>query len=57
VAKKVASFADKLKKAAVEKEAREMVKYVKAYKTESGSWKFRTVVVEVTDENRKEIYG
>ncbi len=53
------TFADKLKKAS-EKDTRqtaEYVKWVKAYKAENGAWKFRTVNVAVTDENKSEIYG
>ena len=52
------SFADKVRKAA-EKGGGEVehVKWVKAYKAENGAWKFKTMTVAVTDENRKEIYG
>jgi len=58
VAKKV-GFTDKLKRAASGEviEKKEFIKYVKAYKAKNGAWKFRTLVVEVTDDNRKEIYG
>ncbi len=53
------SFADKVKKAAGQKDAPkvEHVKWVKAYRAENGAWKFRTVNIAVTDENKKEIYG
>ena len=55
---KKTSFADKVKKAAGKGESStEYVKWVKAYKTENGAWKFRTVNIAVTDENRKDIYG
>ncbi len=56
---KKTTFADKVRKAA-EKQGRpdlEYVKWVKAYKAENGAWRFRTVTVAVTDENRSEIYG
>ncbi len=56
---KKTSFADKVKKA-VEKqhtERVEYVKWVKAYKAENGAWRFRTVQIAVTDENKSEIYG
>lgn len=56
MAKKVGTFADKLAKAA-SRDDRELIKYVKAYKAENGAWKFKTGMVEVTDENRKEIFG
>ncbi len=58
MAKKV-GFTDKLRRAAsgeAEKK-REFVKLVKAVKTESGHWRFRTQVVEITDDNRKELMG
>jgi hypothetical protein len=58
VAKKK-SFADKVRKAA-ERQAKptvEYVKWVKAYRAENGAWKFRTLNIAVTDENKKEIYG
>jgi len=53
------SFSDKVKKAASKglKQEREYVRWVKAYKTEDGVWKFRTVNIAVTDENKSEIYG
>jgi hypothetical protein len=53
------TFADKVKKAAgkQDKPPVEYVKWVKAYRTEDGSWKFRTVNIAVTDENKSEIYG
>ena len=53
------SFADKVKKASDKdsKSDRHYVKWVKAYKGENGAWKFRTVHVAVTDENKSEIYG
>jgi hypothetical protein len=53
------SFADKVKKASgkQDKPEGERVKWVKAYKAENGAWKFRTLHVTVTDENRSEIYG
>jgi len=53
------TFADKVKKASEkdDKEKREYVKWVKAYKAENGAWKFRTVNIAVTDENKSEIYG
>ena len=53
------TFADKVKKASEKdgKEKREYVKWVKAYKAENGVWKFRTVNIAVTDENKSEIYG
>jgi hypothetical protein len=51
------SFADKVKKAGEKGSGPETVKWVKAYRAENGAWKFRTVMVAVTDENRKEIYG
>ena len=53
------SFADKVRKASEKdgKEKREYVKWVKAYKGENGAWKFRTVNIAVTDENKSEIYG
>ena len=54
---KKTSFADKVKKAASKEESRQYIKWVKAYKGENGAWKFRTVNLAVTDENRKEIYG
>ncbi len=54
---KKTSFADKVKKAAEKEKSSEYVKWVKAYKAENGAWRFRTVTVAVTDENRKEIYG
>ena len=53
------SFADKVKKAS-EKQAKpavEYVKWVKAYRAKNGVWKFRTVNIAVTDENKSEIYG
>jgi len=56
MAKKAISFADKLKKSQ-EGGGQEMVKYVKSYKGENGAWRFRTKMVELTDETRKEIYG
>ncbi|MDX9857674.1 MAG: DUF4295 domain-containing protein [candidate division Zixibacteria bacterium] len=47
------TFQDKLK----QKEARkEYLKVVKAVKTESGSWKFATKMVPITDENRNSVY-
>jgi hypothetical protein len=49
------SFVDKLKKGDKAK-AGEMVKLVKAYRAENGAWKYRTEMVEVTDENRNQIY-
>jgi hypothetical protein len=56
---KAKTFADKVKKAAEQKGQKkvEYVKWVKAYRTEKGVWKFRALNVAVTDENRKEIYG
>lgn len=53
------SFADKVRKASEKdgKEKREYIKWVKAYKGENGAWKFRTVNIAVTDENKSEIYG
>ncbi|MFQ6008458.1 MAG: hypothetical protein ACE5K8_05835 [Candidatus Zixiibacteriota bacterium] len=53
------TFADKARKAAErqEKTAVEYVKWVRAYRAENGAWKFRTVNIAVTDENKKEIYG
>jgi hypothetical protein len=57
MAKKVMSFAEKMKKSEEAGAGREFVKYVKSYKSETGSWRFRTKIVQVTDENRKEIYG
>jgi hypothetical protein len=53
------TFADKVKKASERQSGKELeyVQWVKAYRAENGSWKFRTVNVAVTDENRKEIYG
>lgn len=58
MAKKV-GFTDKLRRAASgeDEKKREFVKLVKAVKTENGHWRFRTQVVEVTDDNRKEIMG
>ena len=55
MAKKVISFQDKLKKKDGEKQ--EIVRVVKAYKADNGAWKFKSEIVAVTDENRKEIYG
>lgn len=53
------TFADKVRKAAEQKDkpSVEYVKWVKAYKAENGAWKFRTVNIAVTDENKSEIYG
>jgi hypothetical protein len=50
------SFADKAKKSE-QAGAREMIKWVKAVKTKDGDWKFRTQMVGVTDENRKEFFN
>lgn len=49
------TFADKAK--GKDKAGDERVKVVKAIRTESGHWKFKTQMVVVTDENRKEVYG
>jgi hypothetical protein len=49
------SFADKAK--GKDKSDLERVKVVKAVKTASGHWKFKTTMVAITDENRKEVYG
>ena len=48
------TFLDKSKKK--DAKASEYVKLVRAYKADNGAWKFRTSVVEITDENRNEIY-
>ena len=53
------SFADKVKKAS-ERQAKgeaQYVKWVKAYRAKNGAWKFRTLNIAVTDENKGEIYG
>jgi hypothetical protein len=49
------TFVDKLRKGGKEGGG-EYVKVVKAYKGENGAWKFQTSIVEVTDQNRDEIY-
>jgi hypothetical protein len=49
------TFVDKLKKADRGKTA-DMVKLVQAYRGENGAWKYRTMMVEITDENRNKIY-
>ncbi len=49
------TFTDKTKKKG--KDALEWVKVVKAVKQENGAWKFRTQMVALTDDNRKELYG
>ena len=49
------SFADKAK--GKDKVSIEMVKVVKAIRGENGAWKYKTMMVKVTDENRKEVYG
>jgi hypothetical protein len=60
---KVQSFADKSKKKAhveicpVCSEAKQFIKYVKAVKTESGSWKFRSVNIGVCKCNNAEVYS
>ena len=57
------SFADKSSKRVhtmtcpVCSEVKQFIKYVKAVKTDSGSWKFQTVNVGVCKCNSKEIYG
>jgi len=53
------TFADKVKKASGkdQKVEREYIKWVKAYKSENGTWRFKTVNIAVTDENKGEIYG
>lgn len=48
------TFLDKSKKR--DGKTQEFVKLVKAYKTETGAWKFRSQMVEITDQNRNEIY-
>ncbi|MEE8577181.1 MAG: hypothetical protein V3T31_07980 [candidate division Zixibacteria bacterium] len=53
MAKKALTFQDKLRKAS---EKVEYVKVVKAYKADDGSWKFRTKMVQVTDDNRSKLY-
>ncbi|HEX9750521.1 MAG TPA: hypothetical protein VGB22_04405 [candidate division Zixibacteria bacterium] len=53
---KARTFADKFKKVGKD-ESRQVVKIVTPEKLESGGWKFRTRVVVVTDENKKEIFG
>lgn len=47
------TFQDKLKQ---KEQAREFLKVVKAYKSKDGSWKFNTRMVEVSDDNRGELY-
>jgi len=49
------TFADKAK--GKDKDNTEMVKVVKAIRGEKGAWKYKTMMVKVTDENRKEVYG
>jgi hypothetical protein len=49
------SFSDKTKRK--DKDGTEYVKVVRAFKTDSGAWKFKTQMVAVTDANRKELYG
>jgi len=57
------SFADKSNKrihtmtCPICSEDKQFIKYVKAVKTDSGSWKFRAVNVGVCKCNIKEIYG
>lgn len=47
------SFADKAKKK--DGSGKEYVKVVKAYKTKDGAWKFRSLMVGVTEANRGEL--
>ncbi len=49
------TFLDKAKRG--EESHREYIKVVRAYKADSGAWKFRTKVVEINDKNKSEIYG
>ena len=53
------SFADKVKKASEkDKKAKlQYVKWVKAYKADNGAWKFHTVNIAVTEDNKSDIYG
>jgi C4-type Zn-finger protein len=59
---KIQSFAEKSKKKVftmtcpVCNETKQFVKHVKATKTESGSWKFRSVSVGVCKCNTNDIY-
>jgi hypothetical protein len=54
VAKKQ-TFADKLKKS--EKgQTPEFIKVVRAEKTKDGAWKFRTQVMQMTDETKNELF-
>jgi hypothetical protein len=48
------TFLDKARKK--DAKQREFVKLVKAYRADNGAWKFRTNMVEITDQNRNEIY-
>ena len=50
------TFSDKLKKRGSGSEL-EYVKVVESYKAENGAWKFRTRMVALTDENRKNVMG
>lgn len=55
---KTRTFSDKMKKKGKEEAYRQMVKLVTPEKNpETGVWKFRTRMVVVTDENKKEIFG
>ena len=49
------SFADKAKKK--DGSEAEYMKVVEAYKAENGAWKFRSRIVAVTDNNRKDVLG
>ena len=48
------SFLDKTQRG--EQSHRDFVKVVRAYKGDNGAWKFKTKVVELTDENKGKIY-
>lgn len=50
------TFSDKAKKKGKGSDL-EYVKVVEAYKAENGAWKFRSRMVAVNDDNRKEVYG
>ena len=52
---KATSFAEKAKKK--DRVVHEIVKLVTAVRTPTGSWKFQSRIVELTDENRKAIFG